>query len=610
MIISFTFAMEFTASKSVDVQDKELNTVQNTQHWKEELLGLRNHIQEVEGRCKLLFTENEHLEAMVHKYQTEYDIDTSFLRTQIQNERSRHVQWKDLYFKMRAELVDLKKKIRVKKDMSNVEFMWMHPSHQLKAECKGCNEERERTSSQSGMQLSEREQTLSQSGIQLSEKDGSLTRPPSASQVFLMESLKDAIVDTSHICNRTTTPSDFKDPSRSSIIHFSKVHKPNELKMESRIKSTFAHSQKPYLQKSFNSEYGGNLSQETPNLPFKPLPDCFKCYICGIYSDSEQQLHYHMEQHNERTFPLSMNIVENENQESFTCSECMKELQNEDDYKNHLLVHMFKCKICSQTFDNDVTFLNHVKTHGEPVDTPYICFICGKQFSHVANLSNHLLYHPDEKSYACEECSKKYSKKSHLTRHMSVHNKCRPYLCLVCGKGFAYRTHLRRHEIVHSEARPHQCSVCQQSFSRKSSLSRHYFIHTTEKPFVCPVCQKGFNRKGRLRNHIKIHIRKGHTQLNDYVIERRPISKEFIESVNNIDNLKPSVESPNLYPGVIQSKATISYQPESLNLKEISKDGIVDSSSSDTENDRESELSEEMAFPGPSKNDTESVKLS
>ena len=441
-----------------------------------------------------------------------------------------------------------------------------------------------------------------------------MARPSSASQIFLMESLKDAIVDTSakqtlpKSDQMPTSSSSLQDPSRPSLIQFHKIHKPNVHKVESGIKSSFEHAQKPY--DPYAIERSTNVSHGAPSSQFNPIPNFFKCYICGIYSDSEQHLRYHIEQHNEHklspatssTITNTISEVENTNQETFMCSECKKEFKDED-YRRHLLVHMFKCKVCSQTFDNDVSFLTHINIHGEPIETPYVCFLCGKLFPHVAHLTHHILSHPDEKNYDCEECGKKYSTKTHLTRHMSVHSKFRPYPCLVCGKGFAYRTHLRRHEIVHSGARPHQCKVCQQSFSRKSSLSRHYFIHTTEKPFVCPVCQKGFNRKGRLRNHIKIHIRKGHTQLVDYVIERRPITKEFIENANNVDTAKISEELTGLYPGVIHPKMTIFPQTSPCSIKdETSKEGSGDSSSTDTENDAEGELSEEIVYYEPSKN--------
>lgn len=287
----------------------------------------------------------------------------------------------------------------------------------------------------------------------------------------------------------------------------------------------------------------------------------YECRICGRRYDSEQKLHFHAQVHAPvavRTRPPSIGdyspvdvpapplsgstttsgagMMGSSPVDYWACTECPEKFRNDDDYRRHLLVHMFKCRYCGLVLDTETKFTLHMKTH---VDVPsmspptYVCYMCDKQFGSVQQLTRHLLSHPDELNFTCNECGKGFQRKSQLVQHAAVHSS-RPYTCKECHKTFAHKTHLRRHEVVHSGLRPHQCRVCHQSFSRKSSLSRHYFIHTTEKPFVCPICHKGFNRKGRLKNHLNIHIREGYSQLADYVIERRPITREFIEQMNQV----------------------------------------------------------------------------
>ena len=372
----------------------------------------------------------------------------------------------------------------------------------------------------------------------------------------------------------------------------------------------------------------------------QPSDNFFKCKICGIMYNTEEKLRFHMELHNER-FKMTVDVSSTPTssssgklptptksdphlaspQEPLMCPECSKVLNSDDEYRRHLLTHIFKCKCCSQTFETEMGFLLHIKTHGDLGDHPYQCFLCDKQFSHVSHLTRHVLSHPEDRQFSCVECGKNFTRKGHMTRHMAMHSGCRPYVCSDCGKDFAHRTHLRRHEIVHSGLRPFQCTVCHQAFSRKSSLSRHYFIHTTEKPFVCPVCQKGFNRKGRLRNHLRIHIREGYPDLVDYKIERRPISKEFIEEMNKVQmpKLEGSASGSSVivswdgesgttikseHVSVVKGKSPGGDSERSHDPENMAHDESDDDESSTDSEDGDDHMSEEIGFDEPHHSET------
>ena len=406
------------------------------------------------------------------------------------------------------------------------------------------------------------------------------------------------------------------DSIRSGGGGMSMLHSPTDIS-----RPTFTHIIPPPSQ-----VFQQDILNPSPRGNRHTMKQYFKCQTCGIYYDSEQKLHFHMELHNERyntgsNVPLSESANVANPTDFFVCPECSQSFTVGDDYRRHLLLHVFKCKFCHQTLENEMNFLVHVKIHGENITQPYFCFICDRQFAHVSHLTRHILSHPDEQPFECVECGKQFARKGHMTRHMSMHSKCRPYTCADCGKTFAHRTHLRRHEIVHSGVRPHKCRVCQQSFSRKSSLSRHYFIHTTEKPFVCPVCEKGFNRKGRLKNHLKIHIREGYPELEDYVIERRPITKEFIETINQVKTEEPQTDENINYneninytvvvgqenhpdTSIIQYEhfpaTTVTTEPN-RELKEETDDSSSSESEEGEVDEGEADLSEEIGYFEPSK---------
>jgi len=358
----------------------------------------------------------------------------------------------------------------------------------------------------------------------------------------------------------------------------------------------------------------------------------YECRTCGTRYDTEQKLHFHRQAHVDvRPRPSSITEYPAEiltpgssgssaPPDLWNCQECQETFTNDDEHRRHLLVHMFKCCFCGIVLDSETNFVRHLQTHNEAA--LYVCYLCDKQVSTVQQLSRHLLAHPDELNFVCKECNKGFAWKFQLNQHIAQHSS-RPYTCKECGKKFAHKTHLRRHEVVHSGVKPHQCKVCQQSFSRKSSLSRHYFIHTPEKPFVCPVCDKGFNRKGRLKNHLNIHIREGLHHLADYVIERRPITREFIEQMNQVksDDSTASGAPYEDMSGYTMSDVrqrgpsfVVKSEPHDYEMKEHPtayhqhghnhhKEESEDSSCSDTDDgdidENEADMSEEITYDRP-----------
>lgn len=580
----------------------------NTAHWREDAMRMSNIVEELENRCKILVSENHQLEAMIHKCRTEYDVETTYLKNQVKNERERQSQWKELYFKAYSELMELKRQNPFHSPKNaDVEYVVRRgsgfpPRPRTDSGCQECEDERKRKASES-------------------ENSGS------------RHSSSHSLYPGPHVQERISVSNAGMPPSKS--MHHSPVepsmvtskpphHTPADIITEEDISRPPVGL--PVLQSPPDMQRPSFAAPMIPSQVYKPdlhspreHKQYFKCQLCAQYYDSEQKLRFHMELHSERYVPGHTNDFPDNHPnmnptDYYICPECNQSFNNDENYRQHLLVHVFKCRFCGQTMDNEMNYLVHIKSHSESINLPpYFCFLCDKQFSHITHLTRHVRMHPDEQPFECPECGKHFSRKGHLTRHLAMHSKTRPYTCTDCNKTFAHRTHLRRHEIVHSGLRPHQCKVCHQSFSRKSSLSRHYFIHTTEKPFVCPVCEKGFNRKGRLKNHLKIHIREGYPELVDYVIERRPITKEFIEKINEVksDELLPQGPTENYSAQDELTPNAVSEDPEYATTQanmsnphvQIVKDESDESSCSDSEegdiDEVEANMSEEICYYEP-----------
>uniref|UniRef100_A0A8C2DEA0 C2H2-type domain-containing protein n=1 Tax=Cyprinus carpio TaxID=7962 RepID=A0A8C2DEA0_CYPCA len=80
------------------------------------------------------------------------------------------------------------------------------------------------------------------------------------------------------------------------------------------------------------------------------------------------------------------------------------------------------------------------------------------------------------KPFQCSQCGKGFSRIQHLSEHVRIHTGERPFECLVCGKTFTRERDLKTHQIVHMDAKAFHCAICVKNFSLLSSLRRHLLI--------------------------------------------------------------------------------------------------------------------------------------
>ncbi|XP_058830191.1 gastrula zinc finger protein XlCGF57.1-like [Topomyia yanbarensis] len=197
----------------------------------------------------------------------------------------------------------------------------------------------------------------------------------------------------------------------------------------------------------------------------------------------------------------------------FVCDLCGKEFSQKTVLEAHHSTHVqernFCCEICRKWFKSSKLLklheLRHVKSElPRQVTEPVECDVCHKLYSSKISLRSHKQIHSDAK-ILCTFCDKSFKIRAHLKVHLRSHTKEQPYECTICHKKFGYETSLKTHRMVHSDERPYKCDTCELSFRQVNHLKVHKFLHSGQKPFECTVCHKSFALRGNLTIHMRIH---------------------------------------------------------------------------------------------------------
>jgi hypothetical protein len=114
------------------------------------------------------------------------------------------------------------------------------------------------------------------------------------------------------------------------------------------------------------------------------------------------------------------------------------------------------------------------------------CRYCGRKFTQLSHLQQHLRTHTGEKPYKCRfaGCEKAFSQLSNLQSHSRCHQTDKPFKCNSCYKCFADEQSLVEHIPKHSETKHVKkciCLYCGKSYSQPSYLAKHMTKHADKK---------------------------------------------------------------------------------------------------------------------------------
>ncbi|XP_031554373.1 zinc finger protein 624-like [Actinia tenebrosa] len=137
----------------------------------------------------------------------------------------------------------------------------------------------------------------------------------------------------------------------------------------------------------------------------------------------------------------------------------------------------------------------------------YFCSHCGRAFTHLSSLNNHIRTHTGQKPFRCRYCSKRFAQSGVLTAHLRTHTGEKPFNCVLCGKRFAQTTTLANHVRTHTGQKPFSCRFCKRTFAQSSTRNKHELSHTKEKPFECKYCGRSFTQSATVMRHMRIHMR-------------------------------------------------------------------------------------------------------
>jgi len=203
----------------------------------------------------------------------------------------------------------------------------------------------------------------------------------------------------------------------------------------------------------------------------------------------------------------------------------------------------FLCDICGKNFSTSLSLRMHHKLHtGE---RPFACGTCGKSFVQKVQLTQHELRHLGIRPFSCNACDRTFSQKIQLTQHIRQHTGDRPFVC-ECGADFLSKAMLAQHRRTHSGDRPHVCATCGKAFAYKESLVVHIRTHTGEKPFECAICGSRYTQSHHLKGHLRTHTgeKPFACHLCEKTYKNRVDLRFHCTRVHNVDITKRHAKSP------------------------------------------------------------------
>ncbi|XP_078516754.1 uncharacterized protein LOC144781660 [Lissotriton helveticus] len=153
---------------------------------------------------------------------------------------------------------------------------------------------------------------------------------------------------------------------------------------------------------------------------------------------------------------------------------------NSSSYAQHFSLHHGRTKEeISSEFESDhgnSQFPSGVQNKQQN-QTTYSCTECNKSFSIKDELVRHIESHSRTRPYSCIDCGKSFLQKGNLIKHYRTHTGEKPYQCIFCHKSFSRKDYLNGHMRIHTGERPYKCPECEKCFTQKGEFNQHRRKH-------------------------------------------------------------------------------------------------------------------------------------
>ncbi|XP_048002787.1 zinc finger protein 2-like isoform X1 [Leguminivora glycinivorella] len=208
-----------------------------------------------------------------------------------------------------------------------------------------------------------------------------------------------------------------------------------------------------------------------------PLP----CPHCEKVFKTQKGLNYHVSAMHGESNPAQCKCCGKVCRNAFVLkchvmySHAGKEMRTLDDFNPDLY-----CKQCDKHFSSQRVLKQHLLglKHTPRELYAFECDTCSKRFPDKGPLQKHIdVVHLNMKPHECPSCDKRYSRRFQVRRHIAAAHarapRSRDHVCHVCGKAFTVVSTLREHMFSHKGERPFVCKLCPATFTYSAALFTH-----------------------------------------------------------------------------------------------------------------------------------------